>query len=288
VKAKKVWMTALCVAGLVAGSAILGCQREPSKPSGVAEKDKAATDKAAADKAALDKAAADKAALDKAEGEVASLQKAVADMEESDKAEAEKAAADLARAEKAAMQADAEAGALPPDLVEMKAEIGRMTAQIDLTTAKLEQLAAATGNFKQPSKDALAAIDALAAETKVLESRGDQMRDRGAAYFEVWEKQLASMSTPEVAEIATKRKTELSARYAEVLTAMQESRAAMDAYQGDMDVIRKAIDDGLTPETHTLLAQQVKAAKEKAKTLKSRIEATFAKVGQVSHIYTTN
>lgn len=280
-KTRKVWVIALCVSGLAAGSAIPGCTKEPSKPTGPTVREKAAADKAAAEKSA-----ADKAALEKAEVDVAALQRAVAEMEAADKAEAEKAAIDLDAAEKAAMQADAEAGALPPDLVEMKAEIGRMTAQIDLTVAKLEQLAAATGDFKKPSKEALAAMEALDVETKVLESRGDQMRDRGAAYFDVWEKQLATMSTPEVAEIATKRKTELAARYAEVLTAMQEARAAMDAFQVDMTAIRTAVDDGLSPETHKLLASQVQSAKEKAKTLKSRIEATFARVGEVSLIYT--
>ncbi len=202
-----------------------------------------------------------------------------------DKAAAEKAAADKAAAEKAAELAKAEAASLPPDLVEMKAEITRMTAQIDLTMAKLEELSATTGDLETPSKEALAAIETLDAETQVLQKRGEQMRNRGAAYFEVWEKQLASMSTPEVAEIATKRKDELAAQYAEVLTSMQETRVAMDAYWGDMKTIQEAVDDGLTSETHKLLAPQVKAAKEKAATLKSRVEATFTKVGQVSLIY---
>ena len=294
-KAKSIGMMALCIAGLGAGSTILGCQKETPKPSEVsaadksaaqkAAADKAAADKTAADKAAADRAAADKAAADKA-AEKAAASKAAADKAAAEKAAADKVAADKAAAEKAETQAKAEAAALPPDLVEMKAEITRMTAQIDLTMAKLDTLCAATGDLEKPSESALAAIEALDAEAKVLKSRGEQMRDRGAAYFEVWEKQLASISTPEVAEIATKRKEELSAKYADVLTAMQETRAAMDAYWSDMGTIRKAIEEDLTPETQKLLEPQVKAAKEKATTLKSRIETTFAKLGEVSLIYT--
>jgi len=300
VKAKSIGMMALCIAGLGAGSTILGCQKETPKPSEVsaadksaaqkAAADKAAADKTAADKAAADRAAADKAAADKAAAdkaaEKAAASKAAADKAAAEKAAADKVAADKAAAEKAETQAKAEAAALPPDLVEMKAEITRMTAQIDLTMAKLDTLCAATGDLEKPSESALAAIEALDAEAKVLKSRGEQMRDRGAAYFEVWEKQLASISTPEVAEIATKRKEELSAKYADVLTAMQETRAAMDAYWSDMGTIRKAIEEDLTPETQKLLEPQVKAAKEKATTLKSRIETTFAKLGEVSLIYT--
>jgi chromosome segregation ATPase len=202
-----------------------------------------------------------------------------------DKAAAQKSASDLAAAEKAAAHAQAEKAALPPDLVEMQAEITRMTAQIDLTMAKLDTLSAATGDLEKPSESALAAIEALDAEAQVLKKRGEQMRDRGAAYFELWEKQLASISTPEVAEIAAKRKEELATKYADVLTAMQETRAAMDAYWSDMTALRKVIEEDLTPDSQKLLAPQVKAAKDKAMTLKSRIEETFAKLGEVSLIY---
>jgi hypothetical protein len=263
VKSKSIWMMTLWVAGLGAGSATFGCHQESSQGTEVsAAAQKAASDKAAADKAATDKAAADKAAADKAA--------------------ADKAAA----AKKAAGQEKAEAAALPPDLIEMKAEIARMTAQMDLTMAKLDALCAAgKDDLDKQSENTLAAIAALDAETQLLKQRGDNMRDRGAAYFEVWEKQLASMSTPEVAALAAKRKEELSAKYAEVLTSMQETRAALDTYWGDMNAIRKAIDDDLTPESQKALAPQVKMAKDKGATLKSRIDATFAKLGQVSLIY---
>ena len=190
------------------------------------------------------------------------------------------------RAEQASAHSKAEASALPTDLVEAKAGITRTMAQLDLTIAKLEALVATKGDLDKPSKDSLAAIESLDNETKALKTRGDEMRDRGAAYFEAWEKQLAAMSTPEVVAIASKRKDELSAKYAEVLTAMQESRAALDAFWDDMKPIRSALDDGLTPDKHKLLGPQVKSAKEKAATLKTRVEATFAKLNEVGLMYT--
>jgi chromosome segregation ATPase len=277
VKANSIWMMALWVAGLGVGSAILGCRKEETQAAEAsaqkAAADKAATDKVATDKAATDKAAADKAAADKAAA---------------DKAAADKAAADKAAADKAAALAKAESASLPPDLVEMKSQVTRMTAQVDLTMAKLEKLCTASGDLEAPSDDAIRAIDSLAAEIEALKSRGDQMRDRGAAYFEEWEKQLASISTPEVAAVATKRKDELAASYAEVLSAMQESRAALDAFWSDMKAIRTAVDEGVSPESQKLLTPQVKTAKDKGATLKSRVEATLQKVNQVSLIYTTH
>jgi len=263
---KTVWVMAVCVAGLGTSVAIVGCGQD--SPAGSVS---------AAETAAEQKAAADKAAAEKAAGEQGAADKAVA----------AKVAADKEAADKAAAQAKAEASALPTDMVETKAEITRTMAQLDLTMAKLEALSVATGDLDKPSKDALGAIEALEAEIKALKTRGDEMRNRGAAYFEAWEQQLAAMSTPEVVAVATKRKDELSKKYAEVLTAMQESRAALDAYWTDMKPIKAAVEDGLTPEKQKLLVPQVKSAKEKAATLKSRIETTFAKLNEVSLIYTS-
>jgi hypothetical protein len=159
-------------------------------------------------------------------------------------------------------------------------------AQIDVTMAKLETLSAAKGDLDGPTEAALGSIQTLEKELAALKKRGDEMRDRGAAYSEAWEKQLAAMSTPEVIAMATKRKDELSAKYAEVLTEMQGTRAALDAYWADMKPIQKALDDDLTPETQKQLGPQVQAAKEKAATLKGRVEAASAKLNQLSLLYT--
>ena len=302
---KLVWMFTLGVVGLGAGSLIPGCGKEPAKTSEVkaadnaaaqkAAADKAAADKAAADKAAAAKAAADKAAADKAAADKAAADKALADKAmaekvaaakaEGEKAAADKAAADKAAADKAAAQANAEAAALPPDLLEMKAEIARMKAQLDLTMVKLGALTSTTGDLEKPKEDALAAIGSLETESQGLKKRGEEMRDRGAAYFEEWEKQLAAMSTPAVAELAAKRKDELAAKYAEVLTAMQETGSASVAFWTDMQSIKRALQEDLTPEANQALAPTVQGATEKAATLKSRIDATFEKLGQVGLIY---
>ena len=262
-KIKASWVTGLWLAGLGAWLTIAGCER----PEGPQKPPISAADKTAADKAAADKVAADKAAVVKATAAKAAADKAAA-------------AAKVAAEEKSA------ATSLPTDLVEFKAEITRAVAQIDMTTAKLEVLSASTGNLKTPSQDAVAAIEALDKEAQGIKKRGDDMRDRGAAYFDSWEKQLAAMSTPGVVAIATKRKDELAAKYTEVLTAMQEGRAAFDSYWADLQAIQKTVEDGVTPENLTTLTPQIKAAKDKATTLKGRIEVVTSKIHQVSAIYT--
>jgi len=301
-KIKANWVTGLWLATLGTSLVTASCDK-PKEPQGstVTAADKAAMDKAALDKAVADriaadksaaeaaataKAAADQSAADKTATAVAAAQKAAADKVAAEKAALDKATADKAAAEKAALDAKTAAATLPADLLQLKSEIGRAVAQIDMTTARLDVLATSTGNLKEPSKAALGAIEALDQESQSLKKRGDDMRERGAAYFEAWETQLAAMTTPGVVAVATKRKDELTKQYAEVLTAMQESRSSFDSYWTDVQALREAIDDGLKPETLASLAPQIKQAKDKAGILKGRIDAVNSKLDQVSALYT--
>ncbi len=202
------------------------------------------------------------------------------------KAAAAKVEEEKVAAEKAAMEAKTAAASLPADLVQLRTEIASAVAQIDMTTAKLDVLSASTGNLEPASKDAIAAIAALDKAALDLKKRADDMRKRGAAYFETWETQLAAMSTAGVVAIATKRKDELAASYAEVLTTMQASRSSFDSYWGDLQTIQAAIVEGLKPETLKTLTPQIESAKVKATTLKERIGVVSSKLEQVSVIYT--
>lgn len=307
-KTRKTRLMALWIAALSASVMLPACEKQESTPAEKAAAEKAAAEKALADKAATDnavaagasaaadKALADKAASDKAAADLAAkheadtkaaVDKALADKAAADKAAADKAAADLAAqtaAAKIAADEKAQAAALPSDLVLMKSELSQALSQIDITTAKLEALSVSP-DVKEQSKDVIASIDALDKTTQDIKKRATDMRDRGASYFEAWEKQLSAMSTPEVAEIAAKRKEELSAQYADVLTSMQETRAAFEPFWTELQSVRQTVYNGLTPETQKALVGQAKSLKDMATTLRGRVEATSAKLNQVSGIY---
>jgi len=66
---------------------------------------------------------------------------------------------------------------------------------------------------------------------------------------------------------------------------MQETGSSSVAFWTDMQSIKKALDEDLTPDAQKVLAPTVQAAQEKAATLKTRIDTTFEKLGQVGLIY---
>jgi len=170
--------------------------------------------------------------------------------------------------------------------LQIKGEIAQAKAQVDMTIAKLEVLAASTGDLDKPSEESVAAIESLGASTAVLKTRADDMRQRGATYFESWEKQLAATSTPAVQALIAKRKDDLTKRYTDVLTSMQQTRAAYDTFWNDLQGTVKAIDEGLNPDKVKLFAPKLATLKEEAKTFKDRIDTTSTKLDQVAGLYT--
>jgi hypothetical protein len=175
--------------------------------------------------------------------------------------------------------------ATPPELLQIKAEISQAKAQTDITIGKLQVLAASTGDIDKPSEEAVAAIQALGAATAVLKKRADDMRERGAAYFEAWEKQLAATSTPAVAALISKRKDELSRNYADTLTSMQQTRAAYDPFWANLEASAKSIEDGMNPDQLKLFAPTLAKLKGEANTFKDRISVVSTKLDQIAGLY---
>ena len=175
--------------------------------------------------------------------------------------------------DKPAAKTPAQDAALPASLMQTKAEVAAATAQIDMTLAKLQTLADASG-------------DDLKKHFKAFGESVDHMRERGAAYFQEWEEQLSKMTTVAVKDVATKRKDELAKAYADVLAKMQESRAAYDGYYDNLTKIQNTLDEKLDEEALKGISATVTTAKEQAKTLKARVGDVLAAVDGIAVIYT--
>jgi hypothetical protein len=89
-----------------------------------------------------------------------------------------------------------------------------------------------------------------------------------------------------VKEVATKRKAELSKKYSEVLTAMQETRSAYDSFAAGLQSIRTSLDDDLSEDSLKKISPVVTKVKDGAKTVKDRAAATLQKLGEIGGIYT--
>lgn len=175
---------------------------------------------------------------------------------------------------------------LPADLVAFKAEVEKARAQTDQTMGKLDALVATTtGDLAPPYKAFTEAAAKLDADLKVVFDRLDSMKAKGAAYFEAWEKQIAGVTTPDVKELADKRKADLSAKYASLQEAMTKAREVSTAVFGNLKDIEKILGNDLNAEGLKAIAPMVQKVKDARAPNKETVEAILARLGDISAVY---
>lgn len=175
---------------------------------------------------------------------------------------------------------------LPEDLVQFKADVAKTRAQTDLTMEKLDALIATTsGDLTVPYKaftDALAKLDA---DRNALLKRVDAMTAKGTAYFADWEKKLANINTPEVKELAEKRKADLTAKYAALQETIGKTREMSDALYGKLKDVEKILGNDLNAEGLKGIAPAVEKVKETRKPVKENVDAITARLDEISAVY---
>lgn len=175
---------------------------------------------------------------------------------------------------------------LPADLVQFKADVEATRAQTDLTLGKLDALIATTaGDLTAPYKAFAEAVAKLDADRNVVLKRGADMKAKGAAYFEQWEKQLAAMGTPEVKELAEKRKADLAAKYTALLETTAATREMSDALFGRLKDVEKVLGNDLNAEGLKAIAPLVEKVKEARKPVKENVDAIMGRLEEISAVY---
>jgi hypothetical protein len=293
----KVWFGV--AAALCASLLIIGCERQPPAGQSKAAMKQVAKDaasqaaKQAADQVAKDaaeRAAAEKAAAERTAAQKAAAEKAAAEKVATEKAAAEKAAAEKAAAEKAAeAQKAALAGAVkPPAALEgFQTEIQKGSTQLNSLRVALDALA------ENPTGDLTARYETFEKELEATKTIADSIRQRkedmtarGAAYFELWEKQLAEMKTESVKALAEKRREELAENYGAVISATQLTGDAYQAYMAQVKEIHEALDNDLSEATIKGLAPKTKKSAEQAEAVKGRLATVVERLGKIAAIYT--
>ena len=176
---------------------------------------------------------------------------------------------------------------LPPGLVSLQEEIDKGKKQIGLTISSLEGVIATAGTAAtKPKYDefvkSMAALDTQAAAIK---AKADEMRARGAAYFKVWEEQLATVSTPSVKEAAEKRREQLTKHYEGVTTATEAAREAYKPLLSDLQDIQKMLTTDLTADSVKALAAPVAKLKEDGKVVGEKLDQVVQALSKIGAVF---
>jgi uncharacterized phage infection (PIP) family protein YhgE len=176
--------------------------------------------------------------------------------------------------------------ALPPDLLQFKTDTEKARASTDATMGKLDALIATkAGDLAPPYKAFTEAVAKLDTDLKAVLNRADDMKAKGTSYFEAWEKQVASITTPEVKELADKRKADLSTKYTALQEALAKARETSTAVFGNLKDIEKILGNDLNAEGLKSIAPMVQKVKDARKPIMENVDAILARIGDISAVY---
>jgi hypothetical protein len=148
-------------------------------------------------------------------------------------------------------------------IAEFRDEILNVKKATDASIAALDKVVATAGTdpraaFKEFDKSVPRVDDAA----NTAKKRAQDMKEKGAAYFKDWEKELAGVSNPDVRKLAEERKAKLQATFDSIKSFMAPARDQFNTWLADLKDLQKYLSNDLT--VNGIDAAKTTIAKSKA------------------------
>lgn len=139
------------------------------------------------------------------------------------------------------------AGNTSSSLREAALGVDRSNAQIDVVLATLSDLVNSPhANLKSQFNAFSGAVTKLEAEAKSVNDQAAAMQEQGAAYFQQWDTELATIQNENIRTRSLDRKNTVSARFDKVRASYVQARADFAPFLSDLRDIRTALTADLT------------------------------------------
>jgi F0F1-type ATP synthase membrane subunit b/b' len=131
-------------------------------------------------------------------------------------------------------------GTFHNDVVEVK-------KAVDASLAGLDQVTQTAAVDPRPAYETFSkSVDKLESARAKAGKRAQEIKATGAAYFEQWEKELLTITNPDIREAAEKRKAKLKETFAKVGPLMEDAKAKLDPFISDIKDVRTLLAQDLT------------------------------------------
>jgi DNA repair exonuclease SbcCD ATPase subunit len=162
-----------------------------------------------------------------------------------------------------------------------KIEDGR--TQLDKVTASLDKLVNAQNQNLAPLfKDYSSNVDKLDAIAKDVKKQADAMRSKGQAYFKEWDAELAEINNEDIKARSAERRTAVEQSFQRLSDASQKLKAEYQPLMSDLQDIRTALNNDLTPagiQSIKPIAERVMGEAARAKDAAGQVSAEFKALG---------
>lgn len=132
-------------------------------------------------------------------------------------------------------------------IAEFRDEITKTKAAVDETVKCLGQVAVtADTNPRQAFEKFTKSIGSLQSASDKAKKRAEDMKSRGKAYFEGWEKELSQINNPEIKALAQDRRAKLQTAFDSIRTVSAPLKEQFDPWMSDLSDLQKYLSSDLT------------------------------------------
>lgn len=125
--------------------------------------------------------------------------------------------------------------------------ITKGSGQIDDSLAALNDLVAnPQPNLTKQYDVYVDSVNNLDATAKDVACKNKDMQAQGAAYFEGWDKEIATMQNEDIRSRSEARRKAVAARFASISQQYADARAAFEPYMSDLRDVQKSLATDLT------------------------------------------
>lgn len=132
-------------------------------------------------------------------------------------------------------------------IAEFRDEIVTIKKEVDTTMGALDKIVTtAATDPRKAFKDFDKAVPQIDDAAKKAKKRGEEIKARGQAYFQGWEKELANVNNAEIRKLAEERKAKLQETFGSIRTSMEPVRDEFTTWLADLKDLRKYLSNDLT------------------------------------------
>jgi uncharacterized protein YoxC len=160
---------------------------------------------------------------------------------------------------------------------------------VDDCQKAMDGLAAAASTDPRPAYETFAkSVDKVNAAAENAKKQAEDMRTRGQAYFQQWEKELAAVQSEDIRKRALERKAKLQETFDSIKEVAQAAKTSFEPYSSDLKDLKTALGLDLTVQGIDAVKKQFKKTKAEGMEVQKNLDALIAELNTVVAAITAN
>src|SRR5215510_8638663 len=121
-------------------------------------------------------------------------------------------------------------------------DVVNIKTAVDGSMKALDQLEATASTDPRKAYESFAkTVDKVEKAGQTAQKNADEMRQRGAAYFQQWEAQIGSVKNEEIRQLAQQRRAKLQETFGNIKTSAQDAKQSFPPFLDNLKDLRTAL-----------------------------------------------